>query len=143
MDNIPDADNNIQLLRIIKKYKDEARRGFIDNTLYLITRDEFALEKGEDYYDVRVAFEKEYLEIFNSLLPDERKACHKICLFENDILLDEGKYYTIDYDKWIIHIHKGEINKIQMIEVYVNVDLLNIFLGRQKRHDRIKEKNNE
>jgi hypothetical protein len=86
-----------------------------------------------------MAFEKEYLEIFNSLLPQEKKACHKIYLFENDVPLDEGKYYTIDYDKWCVNIHKGEINKLQILEIYVNVDLINIFLKRQKRRDRIKE----
>jgi hypothetical protein len=135
MDPVPDSDNNIQLLKIIKKYIDNTRRCFIDRKYYLISRDEFSLEKSEDYYNIRVAFEKEYLQIFDSLLPEERKACHKIYLYENDMLLDE-KYYSIDYEDWYVYIHKGEINKLQMIEIYVNIDLLNIFIQRQKRHDR-------
>jgi hypothetical protein len=128
MDNVPDKDNNIQVLKIIKKYKDGATRCYIDEDYYLVGRDEFALEKKEDYYDVRSAFEKDYLEIFDSLTQEEKKACHKIFMYEKDTLLDEGKYFTIDYDNWRILIHQGEIDLLQMIEVYADIDLLNIYL---------------
>ncbi|MDR1502122.1 MAG: hypothetical protein LBT43_06675 [Prevotella sp.] len=137
MDPVPDSDNNIQLLKIIKKYKDEARRCFIDKKYYLVARDEYSLETKDDYYNIRVAFDKEYLEIFNVLRPDERKACHKVYVYEDDALLDENTYYTIDYDKWCVYIKDGEINKLQMIEIYADVDLVNIFLERRKRRDRI------
>jgi hypothetical protein len=146
MDPIPDGNNNIQLLKIIKKYKDETHRSHIDNNFYFVCRDEFSLENGEDYYDIRAAFKDEYLEVFNSLLPEERKACHKVYIYENDLLLDEDKYFSIDYDSWRINIYNGDINRLQMIEIYVNVDLLNVFLKRQSRRDRILNKeraNNE
>jgi hypothetical protein len=139
MDQIPDKDNNIQVLKIIKKYKDNARRSYIDNDYYLVARDEFALESHEDYYDIRAALHEDYREIFDTLLPEEKKACHKVFLFEDDILLDEGKYYDLDNCTWRLHIHKGDIEAIQMIEVYANIDLLNIFIKRQIRRDRIKQ----
>jgi hypothetical protein len=138
MDPVPDKDNNIQVLKIIKKYKDYVTRGYIDKSYYLVARDEFALEKREDYYDVRVALSEDYRAIFDSLLPEEKKACHKVYLYENDVPLDEGKCYDLDYSTWRVHIHNGDIEAIQMIEVYANIDLLNIFIKRQTRRDRIK-----
>jgi hypothetical protein len=124
IDPVPDKDNNIQLMKIIKKYKDVARRSYIHKDYYLIARDEFALEKKEDYYDVRNAFDKYYLDIFNDLTNEERISCHKIFMFEKDILLDEGKFVTIDYDEWIVYIHDGNIDLLQMIEIYVDLEKL-------------------
>jgi hypothetical protein len=138
MDPIPDKDNNIQVLKIIKKYKDMARRSYIDKSYYLVGRDEFALESREDYYDIRSALSDDYQAIFDSLLPEEKKACHRVYLYENDTLLDEGKYYDFDDTNWRVYIHKGDVESLQMIEVYANIDLLNIFIKRQIRRDRIK-----
>jgi hypothetical protein len=144
MDPIPDKDNNIQILKIIKKYKDNASRSYIDNRqYYLVARDEFALESPEDYYDIRMALCEDYRRVFDSLLPEEKKACHKVYLFENDVLLDEGKYYDFDENTWRLHIHNGDIETIQMIEVYSNIDLLNVFIKRQVRRDRLIKKGEE
>jgi hypothetical protein len=128
IDSTPDENNNIQLLKIIKKYKDEAKRGFIDDTLYLVGRDEFVLEKSEDYYNLTSIFNSIDCKIFNSLSETEKKRCFSIYLFEDDTLLDEGKYFTMDYNTWTIHIHHGDVNKLQMIEVYADIKLLNSFL---------------
>jgi hypothetical protein len=139
MDNVPDKDNNTQVLKIIKKYKDRATRSYIDDDYYLVGRDEFALSNKEDYYDIRDVFEKDYLKIFDSLSEKEKKACHKIFMYEKDVLLDEGKYFTVDYDNWKIYIHKGDIELLQMIEVYADIDLLNYYLKmhylRRKKND--------
>jgi hypothetical protein len=140
MDPVPDKDNNIQILNIIKKYKDNAKRSYIDRGYYLVARDEFALEAIEDYYDIREAFPEDYRVIFDTLLPEEKKSCHKIFLYENDTLLDKDSYYTIDYTTWRVYIHKGDIEALQMIEIYSNIDLLNIFIKRQLRRDRIKQR---
>jgi hypothetical protein len=131
MDNVPDKDNNIQVLKIIKKYKDRATRCYIDEDYYLVGRDEFALAKKEDYYDIRDVFEKDYLKIFNSLPEKEKKACHKIFMYEKDTLLDEGKYFTVDYDTWRVYIHQGDIELLQMIEVYADIDSVNYYLKMQ------------
>jgi hypothetical protein len=131
MDPVPDKDNNVQLLKIIKKYKDRARRGYMNEDYYLIGRDEFALEKKEDYYDIRSIFDERYLKIFDLLTNEEKISSHKILVFEKDVLLDEGKYFSIDYDEWRIYIHDGNIELLQMIEVYADVDLINMYLERK------------
>jgi hypothetical protein len=128
IDSVPDKDNNIQLLKIIKKYKDVPRRCYIGDSYSLIARDEFALENKDDYYDVRTCFDKAYLKIFNDLTNDERKSCHRILMFEKDILLDEEKYFTVDYDEWKVYIKNGDINLLQMIEVYVDLDMLGKYM---------------
>jgi hypothetical protein len=141
MDTIPDKDNNIQVLKIIKKYKDKAVRCYIDEHYYLVGRDEFALAKKEDYYDITDVFEKDYLKIFNSLSEKEKKDCHKIFMYEKDTLLDEGKYFTIDYDNWRVYIHQGDIELLQMIEVYADIDLLNYYLKMQYLRGKKNERN--
>jgi hypothetical protein len=140
IDPIPDENNNVQLLKIIKKYKDEATRCFIDTeTFSLIGRDEFVLEKPEDYYDIRSILTQKDRDIFDSLSTEEKKQCFQVYLFEDDVLLDEGKYFTIDYDTWHIIIHQGNINKLQMIEVYADIKLINTFKKQQLLQKNIKQ----
>jgi hypothetical protein len=125
IDSTPDENNNVQLLKIIKKYKDEATRCFIDSDRYsLVGRDEFVLENPEDYYDVRSIFKTQDKEIFDSLSDEDKKKCFLVYVFEDDVLLDEGKYAAVDYDSWRVYIHHGDINKLQMIEVYADIGLI-------------------
>ena len=65
--------------------------------------------------------------IFNALTPEQRKECYKVLLFEDERLLDEGKYYDMTPD-WVFHIHKGDVTKHQMIEIYLNVKLARSYI---------------
>jgi hypothetical protein len=132
IDPIPDENNNIQLLKIIKKYKDEATRCYIDDeVLTFIGRDEFALENPEDYYDIRSLLNEKEIIIFDSLSEKEKKHCFKVYVYEDDILLDEGKYCDIDYNTGKVYIHLGEIDKTQMIELYADIEAIESIIKRR------------
>jgi hypothetical protein len=129
IDAVPDEDNNVQLLEIIKQYNDDASRCYIDLPyMNLIARDEFALEDSEDYYDLQAALPKDYAVLFNFLSSEEKKKSHRVLLYEDNRILDENKYVNINWSNSIANIHKGDINKIQMIEIYANLDLVKSFI---------------
>lgn len=132
IDTVTDKNCDIDYLPVIKKYKEEARRCHLDSGFKLVARDEFALADKEDYYDIRMCMSDSDMKIFDSLTLDQRKECYKILMFEDDVLLDEGKFYTID-DNFVIYIHDGNILKNQMIEIYINVNLAKMYLDQNIR----------
>jgi len=119
MDKESNDDNMMQVIPIIKKYKDTCSRSYVDkDRLKLIVRDEFAIVEPEDYYDLRIDMTAEDKFIFDSLTTEQRSKCYKILMFEGDAVLSD-KYYYID-DWSIVRIREGNILKTQMIEIYVD-----------------------
>lgn len=133
VDSIEDKDCNIHTIDIIKKYKDSAQRCFIDNsTEILVGRDEFGLTNIEDSYEIiGHVLNGDALTLFNELTEEQRKKCFRVIFYENDHILDVPKYLTID-DKWIAHIHKGNMYAHQMVEVYMDLFYIEKFLGKNK-----------
>ena len=132
MDSRVDENNDTQVLKVVKSYKDIAKRCYLDPNFRLVARDEFALSDKEDYYDIRFAMRESDLIVFNSLTKEQRERCYKVLLFEDDILLDEGKFYDKD-DNWIFYIHDGDITKGQMIEIYLDINQAEKFIKENKR----------
>jgi hypothetical protein len=132
MDTHPTASVSAQVLKISKKYHDLAVRNHIPDGFVLVARDEFALADSEDYYDIRFIMRDNDMLIFNALTPEQRKECYKVLLFEDERLLDEGKYYDMTPD-WVFNIHKGDVTKHQMIEIYLNVELARSYIELNRK----------
>ena len=132
MDTHPTANVSAQVLKISKKYHDLAVRNHIPDDFVLVARDEFALADSEDYYDIRFIMRENDMLVFNALTPEQRKECYKVLLFEDERLLDEGKYYDMTPD-WVFNIHKGDVTKHQMIEIYLNVELARSYIELNRK----------
>lgn len=135
LDDVPDANNDIPIVKVPNAYLDEADRSYIPNGFSLFSRDEFALASPEDYYDIHwlVDDNENKRNIFDTLTQDQRLQVFKVFVYEDNHLLDEGKYLDIDWDNWIVNIHKGDVIKHQMIELYIDEKLALEFLKSNVR----------
>lgn len=127
IDSRVDENVNKQVHKVPRKYVDTLERGYIDKRFELFKRDEFALAGSEDYYDIRFAFTEDDVKIFDSLTEEQKQDTFKVLLFEGNNMLDESLYRTPGKN-WIFNIHKGEINKNQTIEIYVDFERLNKYV---------------
>lgn len=128
--------NDVQVHKIPKTYVDTLERGYIDKRFKLFKRDEFALADSEDYYDIRFALTEADVELFDSLTDEQKNETFKVLLFEGNNMLDESLYRSPG-DNWIFNIHKGDIQKHQTIEIYVDYDRLKEFVQYNNEKKRL------
>jgi len=120
MSNSTNADADMQVMKIEKEYQNTLKRSFIDYNIYtLVYRDQFLLSSPTDTIDLKTWLNDENMELYNKCEVHERKKLFKIYFFEDDHLLDEDKFVTIDDDFNVI-ITEGLITANQTIEIYRN-----------------------
>jgi hypothetical protein len=118
MSNETDENGDGQVMNIVKKYDDTVQRSFIDrNVMSLICREEFLLASPNDELMIYNYLPSEDQALYDKMDLATRKKVYKAYFFENNHLLDDDTYLTID-DSFVAHIKNGSLTAEQTMEIY-------------------------